>query len=213
MLRLDKKSGYKAFMESPELKSIAMDLLKDAREKSMSGSRSSAKAKAQDIRYVGDRVSKEVSKDIAFLAFVFLIFMKLSCLSKRADTSALLMIVRTSPEGTHVPVIYYDELSERFIQEGLGTPVSHMTTNFEAFAMSGMKGLAKKKGQANRDTRRIAAKAAVRGQINKGLRESRNASFLPKYLIIDSKATSSGRQRACFGSNTKKRLSSGLEFV
>lgn len=84
------------------------------------------------------------------------------------------MIVRTSPEGTHNPVIYYDNLSERFIQEGLGTPVSHLTANFEAFAMSGMNGLAKSKAQASRDSRRIAAKAAVRGKINNGLRESSN---------------------------------------
>lgn len=60
MLRLDKKSGYKAFMDSPELKNIAMDILKEAREKSMTGSRSSSRAKAQDIRHIGDKVSKEV---------------------------------------------------------------------------------------------------------------------------------------------------------
>ena len=92
-------------------------------------------------------------------------------LGKRCDTSALLLLARTSPEGTHEPIIFYDKISKRYIEEGLNIPIDHIGVEFEAFAMSGMKGLAKKMSQAGRNARRIAAKAAARHKITSRLCE------------------------------------------
>lgn len=72
------------------------------------------------------------------------------------------VMVRGSPEGSHQPVVYVDETSKRFVEEALGIPISIFSTRYEAYSMAGIKGIAEKTRQANRDERKIALTSRFR---------------------------------------------------
>lgn len=73
--------------------------------------------------------------------------------------------MRTHLSHRNAPAYYTDTLGERFLRDAFKVTVQDFATQFEAYALSGVPGLA----QANNNQRRVDKKKSVRQMLNNSL--------------------------------------------
>ncbi|KAL5526220.1 hypothetical protein ACEPAG_7559 [Sanghuangporus baumii] len=142
--------GYEKFKLLPEkLHDLVIDELVLYREHQMKGSRMTARARGQDIRFSSERIVAE-----------------LEALNARCSTTSFLFIVRTDRSHVHAPFHWAPPKAQAYIETVLKRDVHDLAFEFEAFTLSGIREVAK-----NANARRVQLKSKIREAIRLGLEE------------------------------------------
>lgn len=92
-------------------------------------------------------------------------------------TLSLTFTVRTHSSHRNAPSYQCDNISERFLRDSFKVTVQDFATRFEAYALSGVKGLA----DANNNKRRVDKKIEIRQMITNQL----SMYFLSSCMILE----------------------------
>ncbi|KAL5514581.1 hypothetical protein ACEPAG_1897 [Sanghuangporus baumii] len=147
---IEESEGYEKFKLLPEkLYNLVIDELVIHREHQLKGSRMTARARGQDIRFTSERIAAE-----------------LEAVNSHCATMSFCFVVRTDLSHVHAPFHYAHPKAIEYIETVLKKDVHALAFEFEAFALSGIQEIAK-----NANSRRVQHKTKVRDAVRLGLEE------------------------------------------
>ncbi|OCB91148.1 hypothetical protein A7U60_g1630 [Sanghuangporus baumii] len=145
---IEESEGYEKFKLLPEkLYNLIIDELVLHREHQLKGSRMTARARGQDLRFTSERIAAE-----------------LEAVNSRCATTSFCFVVRTDLSHVHAPYHYAHPKAIEYIETVLKKDVHALAFEFEAFALSGIQEVAK-----NANARRVQRKTKLRDAIRLGL--------------------------------------------